>query len=94
MNRLDRIKGCLLGDASDAPVVFREWNTIRAEFGPQGIIDFSPAYGISGAITDDKQMMLFTAEGLLRPYVRGSSRSICHVSGVMRSVWIPECRVF
>lgn len=87
MNRLDRIKGCLLGgavgDALGAPVEFREWNAIRAEFGPQGIVDFTPAYGISGAITDDTQMMLFTAEGLLRAYVRGSSRGICHVPGVI-----------
>ncbi len=87
MNRLDRIKGCLLGgavgDALGAPVEFLDWNAIRASFGPQGIVDFAPAYGIKGAITDDTQMMLFTAEGLLRAYVCGSSRGICHVPGVI-----------
>lgn len=87
MNRLERIKGCLLGgavgDALGAPVEFLEWSVIEARFGPQGIIDFVPAYGITAAITDDTQMMLFTAEGLLRAYVRGSSRGACHVPDVI-----------
>src|SRR3990167_4825674 len=87
MNRLERIKGCLLGgavgDALGAPVEFLEWPAIEAKFGPQGIVDFAPAFGITGAITDDTQMMLFTAEGLLRAYVRGSSRGICHVPSII-----------
>lgn len=87
MNRLERIKGCLLGgavgDALGAPVEFLEWNAIRTIFGAQGIVDYAPAYGRLGAITDDTQMMLFTAEGLLRAYVRGSSRGICHVPSVI-----------
>ena len=53
MNRLERIKGCLLGgavgDALGAPVEFLEWTAIEAKFGPQGIVDFAPAYGITGA---------------------------------------------
>lgn len=87
MNRLERIKGCLLGgavgDALGAPVEFLEWPAIEARFGARGIVDFAPAYGMTGAITDDTQMMLFTAEGLLRAYVRGSSRGICHVPSVI-----------
>lgn len=87
MNRLERIKGCLLGgavgDALGAPVEFLEWSAIEAKFGSQGIIDFAPAYGITGAITDNTQMMLFTAEGLLRAYVRGSSRGACHVPSII-----------
>ena len=87
MNRIERIKGCLLGgavgDALGAPVEFLEWSAIRATFGARGIADFAPAYGRVGAITDDTQMMLFTAEGLLRAYVRGSSRGICHVPSVI-----------
>jgi hypothetical protein len=31
-----------------------------------------PAYGCLGAITDDTQMTLFTAKGLLRAWVRGT----------------------
>lgn len=87
MNRLDRIKGCLIGgavgDALGAPIEFLEWSAIRTKFGPEGIKDFFAVYGVTGAITDDTQMMLFTAEGLLRAYVRGSSRGICNVPAVI-----------
>lgn len=87
MNRLDRIKGCLLGgavgDALGAPVEFLGWAEIETRYGPNGITDFSPAYGRIGAATDDTQMMLFTAEGLLRAFVRGSTRGICHVPSVV-----------
>lgn len=87
MNRLERIKGCLLGgavgDALGAPVEFLDWSAVRATFGARGIVDLAPAYGRLGAITDDTQMMLFTAEGLLRAHVRGASRGICNVPAVI-----------
>lgn len=87
MNRLERIKGCLLGgavgDALGAPLEFLEWPAIEAKFGPQGIIDFAPAYGNTGAISDETQMMLFTAEGLLRAVVLGSLRQACHVPSIV-----------
>jgi ADP-ribosylglycohydrolase len=53
------------------------WSEISREFGAQGIADFVPVYGQLGAITDDTQMMLFTAEGLLRAYVRSEARGMC-----------------
>jgi ADP-ribosylglycohydrolase len=66
----DRYAGCMLGgavgDALGAPVEFWALRQIREKFGAQGIRDFVPAYGKLGAITDDTQMALFTAEGLLR----------------------------
>ncbi|HBP1793938.1 ADP-ribosylglycohydrolase family protein [Pseudomonas aeruginosa] len=87
MNRVERIKGCLLGgavgDALGAPVEFLEWPVIEARFGAQGITDFAQAYGTIGAISDHTQMMLFTAEGLLRAFVLGSSRQACHVPSVI-----------
>ena len=49
---------------------------IRRRFGPDGITDYFPAYGGLGRITDDTQMSLFTAEGLLRGWVRGSFKGI------------------
>lgn len=77
----DRYQGCLLGgvvgDALGAPVEFMHQAEILREFGPQGIVDMAPAYGKLGAITDDTQMTLFTAEGALRAYVRGTLRGIC-----------------
>ncbi len=65
-----QITGCLLGgavgDALGAPVEFLTLTEIRRRFGPPGVRDYLPAYGRAGAITDDTQMSLFTAEGLLR----------------------------
>ena len=63
-------RGCLLGgavgDALGAAIEFKSLPDIRAEFGPAGLRDFGMAYGRLGAITDDTQMTLFTAEALLR----------------------------
>ncbi len=67
---LARVAGCLLGgavgDALGAPIEFLSLAEIRAHFGPAGLRDYAPAYGRLGAITDDTQMTLFTAEGLIR----------------------------
>jgi len=66
---LEHFKGCLLGgavgDALGAPVEFMTLKEIKDHFGPGGIENFSQAYGKTGAITDDTQMTLFTAEGLI-----------------------------
>ena len=58
-----------MGDALGGAVEFLSVGQIRSVFGDDGITDFSPAYGRTGAITDDTQMALFTAEGLLRAWV-------------------------
>lgn len=75
-----RYRGCLLGgavgDALGAPVEFMDLGAIRKRFGQQGIQDFVPAYGKLGAITDDTQMTLFTAEGMLRAFVRMRMRGL------------------
>ena len=55
-----------MGDALGAAVEFWSLNEIRSKCGPAGVQDFLTAYGRIGAITDDTQMTLFTAEGLLR----------------------------
>jgi ADP-ribosylglycohydrolase len=54
-----------VGDALGAPVEFLSLDEIRARFGPGGVRELAPAYGRAGAITDDTQMTLFTAEGLV-----------------------------
>jgi ADP-ribosyl-[dinitrogen reductase] hydrolase len=73
-SRAERFRGCLLagaaGDALGAPVEFLSLAEIRERYGPAGIRDYDEAYGRIGAITDDTQMTLFTAEGLLRAMVR------------------------
>jgi ADP-ribosylglycohydrolase len=64
-----RFQGCLLGgavgDAVGAPVEFLDLDEIVRTYGEAGIRDYAPAYGKVGAITDDTQMTLFTAEGML-----------------------------
>ena len=74
---LDHFEGCLLGgavgDALGAPVEFMSLEEIIGCFGPEGIQEFVPAYGKVGAITDDTQMTLFTAEGLILSKTRISN---------------------
>ena len=76
----EKYTGCLLGgaigDALGAPIEFLSLKEIHEQFGYDGIKDFHPAYGKLGAITDDTQMTLFTAEGLLRGLVRFRERGI------------------
>jgi len=83
----ERTLGCLLagaaGDALGARVEFMSWDEIRRGFGNWGIRSMAPAYGRRGAITDDTQMMLFTAEGLLRAFVRQADTGSCHVPAVI-----------
>lgn len=66
----DRYRGCLLGgavgDALGGGIEFLSLAEIQRRHGPAGITGYTPAYGRTGAITDDTQMTLFTAEGLLR----------------------------
>ena len=72
-----RYRGCLLGgavgDALGAPVEFMALAEIRETFGRGGVTEFTTAFNRKGAITDDTQMTLFTAEGLLRAYVAGAA---------------------
>lgn len=70
----EHFKGCILGgaigDALGAPIEFMSIDQIRSKFGEMGLTDYSEAYGRNGAITDDTQMTLFTAEGLILSKVR------------------------
>jgi len=88
----ERIRGCLLGgaigDALGAPVEFMCWPEIERRFGPDGIRTFSPAYGGIGRITDDTQMSLFTAEGLIRTQHRLIDRGIANVDAVLHRAYL------
>lgn len=85
-------RGCLLGgavgDALGAPVEFMSRAEIRHKFGEDGIRDYFPSYGRLGAITDDTQMTLFTAEGVLRAYVRAATKGLCHPPSVIRYAYL------
>lgn len=56
---------------------------IHEQFGEFGIRDYHLAYGRLGAITDDTQMTLFTAEGLIRGVVRGHMRGMASIPSVI-----------
>lgn len=81
-NRRNReyVTGCLVGgavgDALGAPVEFDWLDRIRDRFGPNGVSEYAPAYGRRGAITDDTQMSLFTAEGLILAAVRSRGSEV------------------
>lgn len=90
--RKQRFRGCLLagaiGDALGAPVEFLRLDQIHARFGADGITELVEAYGRVGAITDDTQMTLFTAEGLLRAFVRQASRGVSSYPAVVAGAYL------
>ena len=90
--RLNRCLGCMIGgavgDALGAPVEFMRLDEIRQRYGDAGISDYDRAYGRIGAITDDTQMALFTAEGLLRAWTRGNTKGICHPPPVVHHAYL------
>ncbi|MDH2328832.1 ADP-ribosylglycohydrolase family protein [Cereibacter sp. SYSU M97828] len=82
----DKIRACLfggaMGDALGAEIEFWSLDRIRARF-PGGVTEMAPHDGRSGRITDDTQMTLFTAEGLIRAVVRAHDRGICAPEGIV-----------
>lgn len=85
-----RFCGCLLGgavgDALGAAVEFTALPDIVARYGPAGIAEFDEVYGRRGAITDDTQMTLFTAEALCRvAAARQQGRALDPVTTIHRS---------
>jgi len=75
-HRADRILGSLMagaiGDALGAGIEFLRLSDIEELYGPAGATDFTPFYGHDAPITDDTQMTLFTAEGLLEAAANGT----------------------
>ena len=84
----DAIRGCMLGgavgDALGAPVEFMSKAAILQKYGKEGVQDYVEFADGTGAITDDTQMALFTAEGILRAYVRGCEKGICDPASVVK----------
>ncbi len=78
---MDAIRGCLIGgavgDALGYAVEFWDEELIFSQYGPNGITayDTDPASG-KALISDDTQMSLFTANGLLTGLTRGRERGI------------------
>lgn len=78
-----RFDGCLIGgavgDALGYPVEFFSLGTIRQKYGDRGFCQMETVDGVA-QISDDTQMALFTAEGLLLSKKRGV--------GLKRSIYL------
>jgi ADP-ribosylglycohydrolase len=78
--KMQRYEGCLIGgavgDALGWPVEFASYKDIISKYGALGITDLILGIGMKAEITDDTQMAVFTAEGLLRAFAR-----ICETTG-------------
>lgn len=63
-------QGCLLGgaigDALGWPIEFASIENIKSRYGKNGICDFDKRSKEKAEITDDTQMTIFTADGLLK----------------------------
>jgi len=63
-------RGCsvpCLGDALGLPVEFMDLKQIKTNYGSLGVTGYSSGSGRKAPFTDDTQMTLWTAEGLIRP---------------------------
>lgn len=92
MAKKDQYKGCLvggaIGDALGWPVEFLSLADILKKYGTQGIVNLEwNSKGIA-EITDDTQMTLFTAEGLLRAETRSVRKGICHGPSVVFNAYL------
>lgn len=74
--------GGAIGDSLGAEIEFLSLGEIRRLF-PEGIEELPPHQGLRGAITDDTQMTLFTAEGVIRAHIQGALKGICHPPSVV-----------
>ena len=74
---VDKFRGCLvggaIGDALGYAVEFMRYDRIIAKYGKPGIADYELTDGVA-RISDDTQMTLFTANGLLYRTTRGALR--------------------
>ncbi len=91
MRSLSQYRGCLLGgaigDALGYPVEFvRSATAIRARYGD--LADVPLGYAGDSHVSDDTQMTLFTAEGMLAAFRRGRARGIANVPGMVALAYL------
>ena len=89
--RRNAIRGCLLGgavgDALGAPVEFIGRKEILRQYGENGVQGYVEFPDGTGSITDDTQMTLFTAEGILRAHARKKEKGSCDFVAAVRSAY-------
>lgn len=88
MTKLDKFRGCLLGgavgDALGYAVEFDDVESIIDMYGEPGITEYQLVNG-KALISDDTQMTLFTAEGLLLEIENKQSLGLSEIC--MQSIW-------
>lgn len=76
MDLKDRALGCILaggcGDALGYPVEHKKWTAILDMYGPSGICNMETKNGVA-VITDDTQMTIYTAQGLIHAFQKHCS---------------------
>ena len=79
MREQDKFRGCLIGGAAGDALGYAVENLseeqIVRKYGAKGILGYDLSFG-SGRISDDTQLTLFTATGLLGGTTRGLRRGI------------------
>ena len=80
LSEQDRTLGCMVGgavgDALGYAVEFKSWPVISGRYGQRGITRYELDYRGLALISDDTQMSLFTAAGVLLGMTRGYMRGI------------------
>jgi ADP-ribosylglycohydrolase len=91
-NQKEKFYGCLIGgaigDALGWPVEFLRLNEIHKKFGNAGITNLVKGNSNLIEITDDTQMTMFTAEGILRAENRGSNKGIVDVASMVHQSYL------
>jgi ADP-ribosyl-[dinitrogen reductase] hydrolase len=86
-----RILGCLfggaLGDALGYPLEFKAWADIREKFGETGLVE-PHAPGGRLVVSDDTQMTLYTADGLLAGITPGAARDADQILARIRGAYL------
>jgi ADP-ribosylglycohydrolase len=89
----EHYRGCLLGgavgDALGWPVEFLKLQEIRNRFGEAGVTTMKTNEDSIAEITDDTQMTLFTAEGIMRARSRWAERGgACHPPSIVYHAYL------
>lgn len=85
MKNIDKYRGCMIGgavgDALGYPIEFMQEREIFESYGSEGLQRYQLSDGVA-EISDDTQMSMFTATGLLLGTTRGMTRGIMRVAPI------------